>query len=82
PQLKCPAATTEATTEETELERGNIGAWDKGQEVRNLLIVTKGTFGSLNVAKFNCRSDVSQPFPQAGKDKVIVEQEYQMFIRR
>lgn len=60
----------------------NIGAWNKGQDVKTVLESTKGTFAGENVAKINYEGYNVQIFPNAGRDKVVLEQEYQMFINR
>lgn len=60
----------------------NVGAWSIGQQVKTLLEATTGTYSSEEIKKINYQGYSMQYFANAGKDKVLLEQEYQVFVKR
>jgi hypothetical protein len=60
----------------------NVGAWNIGQQVKALLEVSTGTYGLEEIKKINYQGYNIQQFNNAARDKVLLEQEYQVFVKR
>lgn len=58
------------------------GAIDIAKEVRIALTAAKGIFDTEEIKKINFLNQSQQFFPNAAKDKILIEQEYQLFIRK
>lgn len=60
----------------------NVGAWQVGQAVKAALEAASGTYGSEQIKRISYQGYNFQNYPNASRDKVLLEQEYQVFVKR
>lgn len=61
---------------------GNIGAYEIAEAVRIALTSASGSHAGFTVRKINILTQSTQTYKNASRDRVAVEQDYQLYINR